>query len=126
MKPLAISLLALTIGISQADLFDDDEALVKRYSKPTNVSGSARMYEHGKFRIVVIIGEEGLLQGRSIEETFRLTSNTPMTYSQLKPIAFGGQWVRAGDNKWKMQNGRGTASYNEKYRWVQTKAAASR
>jgi hypothetical protein len=53
-----------------------------------------------------------------------------MTYSQieevLKPIAFGGQWVRAGDNKWKMQNGRGTASYNEKYRWVQTKAAASR
>jgi hypothetical protein len=53
MKPLAISLLALTIGISQADLFDDDEALVKRYSKPTNVSGSARMHEHGKFRIVV-------------------------------------------------------------------------
>jgi hypothetical protein len=34
--PLAISLLALTIGISQADLFDDDEALVKRYGNQTN------------------------------------------------------------------------------------------
>jgi hypothetical protein len=55
--PLAISLFALTIGISQADLFDDDEVLVKRYGKPTNVSGSARMYSHGKFTVVVLMGE---------------------------------------------------------------------
>ena len=57
LKALAISLFALTIGISQADLFDDDEVLVKRYGKPTNVSGSARMYSYGKFTVAVLMGE---------------------------------------------------------------------
>jgi hypothetical protein len=75
------------------------------------------------------MGEKGVLQGRSVEERFRLKSDKQMTFSEieevLKPIAFGGQWVRAGDNKWKMQNGRGTARYDEKYRWVYMKAAGA-
>jgi hypothetical protein len=57
LKALAISLLALTIGISQADLFDDDEALEKRYGKPTNGSGSARLYSRGKFTVAALMGE---------------------------------------------------------------------
>jgi hypothetical protein len=126
--PLAISLFALTIGISQADLFDDDEALVKRYGKPTQVSGPARIYEHGKFTVAVLMGEEGVLQGRSFQERFRLKSDKQMSFAEieevLKPIAFGGQRVRAGDNKWKMQNGRGKAFYDEKYRWVKIEALA--
>ena len=74
------------------------------------------------------MGEEGVLQGRSFQERFRLKSDKQMSFAEieevLKPIAFGGQWVRAGDNKWKMQNGRGKAFYDEKYRWVKIEALA--
>jgi hypothetical protein len=64
---------------------------------------------HGKFKIAVMMGEEGALAGRSITEIIGLKSDKQMTLSEieevLKPIAVGGQWVRAGDKKWKMQNG---------------------
>ena len=74
------------------------------------------------------MGEEGVLQGRSVAERFRLKRDKQMSFAEieevLRPIAFGGQWVRAGDNKWKIQNGRGKASYDEKYRWVRIEAVA--
>ena len=67
--------------------------------------------------------------GRSIEEVFRLKTEAKMSFSEIEQIlkspTFGGQWIRAGDNKWKMQNGLGIAPYDEGYRWVRIEAVAA-
>ena len=108
MKNVTLAILALTIAVSHADLFDNEAQLQARYGIPAQISGNSRLYRWGGIYVAVQLEDIGQGIKVSVSEAYKREDSGPLTASDIEKClpspTSGGKWMKRGDTAWQMGN----------------------
>jgi hypothetical protein len=108
MKNVTLAILALTTGISHADLFDNEAQLQVRYGAPAQISGDSRLYHWGAIHVAAQLKDLGQGNGVSVSEAYKRADSGHLTASDIEKClpspTTGGKWIKRSDTAWQLGN----------------------
>lgn len=107
-KKLTAGILVLTMGILQADLFDNEAQLDVRYGRPAQASGDSRLYRWGGIYVAVQLKDMGQGFKVSVSEAYKREDCGHLTASDIEMClpsrTRGGKWMKRTDTAWQLGN----------------------
>jgi hypothetical protein len=109
-KNLTAAVLALTTGILEANLFDDEDKLKERYGEPVETEvgkyNTKQTYKWREYVITVKIDSLYPYEGQTVHQSTRRLDGQPTMLAEiaslLKRNYHSGEWKGSGVDKWHM------------------------